>query len=432
MLERRISGLQATLLVVGAMVGSGILATPALVASSLPSAGLVLLFWLGGGLYALTGALSQAELAARYPEAGGDYVFLRHSYGNLVAFLSGWVSLTVGFSGAIAVLAITCSHYLLRTGLPLTFPGAESLLAAVLILALTGVNLLGVRKGSLTQAVLTLVKVAGLLFLAAAAWAVAGPAEMPMATASSASPAWAAILPVVFTYSGWNDSIYLGSEVEHPRRNLPLSLIAGTAGVTLLYLLFNYAYLRVGGGAGGQADLAAAATMAEQAFGSRASLAVSALAALLLLGSIAALVVTGPRIAYAMARDAALPPVLGRVSARGVPAPALYLQAAIALLFLAVGTVEELFSWVGFAIVVFSGLATSCVFVERARGHRPEGYRIPFYPLPPLLYVAGSVAIAVYVFIESPVQTGKGALFILAGLPVYWLSRRYRVFRGGL
>jgi basic amino acid/polyamine antiporter, APA family len=418
MLERKISGWQATLLVVGAMVGSGILATPAIVAASSSSTNMVMLFWLGGGFYAMMGALSQAELAARYPEAGGDYVFLREAFGKLTAFLSGWVSLTVGFAGAIAGLALTCAHYLGRTGLPLE--GLDTLVATVIIVALTAVNLLGVEKGSATQAVLTVGKVVGLLLLAVVAWYGAGAAK-PMAP--PVAPIWAALLPVIFTYSGWNDSIYLGSEIIRPRRNLPLSLIAGTAGVTLLYLLFNFAYLKVTAGTSVDGDLAAASSMAQQALGGQATLAVSILAALMLLGTIAALVVSGPRIAWAMAQDRALPQWFGKVSKRGVPAPSLYLQAAIALFFVQVGTVGQIFSWVGFAIVVFSGLATACVFVERARGHKPKGYRIPLYPLPPLIYVAGSIAIAVTVLISNPRDTAWGVGFIVAGLPIYWLSK---------
>ncbi len=418
-LERKLSGWQATLLVVGAMVGSGILATPAIVAASSSSSIVVMLIWLGGGLYALTGALSQAELAARYPAAGGDYVFLRESFGSLTAFMSGWVSLTVGFAGAIAGLALTCAGYLGRTGLPLA--GYETLVAGGLIALLTGINLLGVEKGSLAQAVLTVGKVVGLLLLAVLAWAASGPVrEMAPPTA----PLAAAILPVIFTFSGWNDSIYLGSEIVRPRRNLPLSLIAGTGVVTVLYLLFNLVYLRVTAGLSSGDDLAAAASMAEIALGSQASLAVSVLAAVMLLGTIAALVVTGPRIGYAMSLDGALPAWFGRISRRGVPAASLLLQAGIALFFVQIGTVEEIFSWVGFAIVVFSGLATACVFVERRRGHPLPGYRIPFYPIPPLVYVFGSLAIAITVVVSAPVQTLIGSGFIVAGLPVYWFSRR--------
>jgi APA family basic amino acid/polyamine antiporter len=192
----------------------------------------------------------------------------------------------------------------------------------------------------------------------------------------------------------------------------------------VLYLLFNLVYLRVTAGLSSGDDLAAAASMAEIALGSQASLAVSVLAAVMLLGTIAALVVTGPRIGYAMSLDGALPAWFGRISRRGVPAASLLLQAGIALFFVQIGTVEEIFSWVGFAIVVFSGLATACVFVERRRGHPLPGYRIPFYPIPPLVYVFGSLAIAITVVVSAPVQTLIGSGFIVAGLPVYWFSRR--------
>ena len=422
MLARRITGTQATLLVVGAMVGSGILATPAIVASSMDSSLLILVLWAGGGLYALAGALSQAELAALYPEAGGDYVFLRESFGKPVAFLSGWVSLTIGFAGAIAVLARSCSQYLGRAGLDLPLAGMQEEVVAVLVIAgLTAVNLMGVRGGSWTQSVLTVLKVLLLVLLACTALAAGGePEPLPPPTA----PVWAALLPIVFTYSGWNDSIYLGSEIRNPGRNLPLSLIGGTLAVTAVYLLFNFVFLRITGGRSGGQDLAAAASMADAAFGTGASTIVSGLASLLLFGTVAALVISGPRIAYAMGLDGVLPRALGDVSPQGVPANALLFQAGVATLFVVMGSLEQIVNWVGFALVVFSGLATACLFVERRRGRQPESYSTPLYPLPPLLYVAVSAGVALWVGLADPVQTGKGLLFIVAGLPVYYLSKR--------
>jgi basic amino acid/polyamine antiporter, APA family len=418
------------MLVVGAMVGSGILATPAMVARCSDSMWLVLLFWGGGALYALTGALSQAELASLYPEAGGDYIFLRQSYGNLVAYLSGWVSLTIGFSGAIAGLALACSQYLLQTGLAL--PGgraAEPVLAITIIIVLTGINLLGVQKGSTTQAVLTVAKVVGLFILAfAALLATPEPASM----APARLPVYAAILPIVFTYSGWNDSIYLGGEIRNPERNLPLSLIGGTILVAFLYLLFNYVYLRVTGGAAGDQDLAAAASMADNAFGGQASAIISLLAALLILGTVAALVVSGARIAYAMALDGTVPAGLAGVSRHGAPANALCLQAAVAIIFVLIGTLQEIFNWVGFAIVVFSALATSCLFVERRRAGIRTAYKTPLYPLPPLLYIGASIAIAITVAWHDPINTLKGLAFVAAGLPLYWYQYRVMKKKRGL
>ena len=423
-LERRITGNQAVLLVVGSMVGSGILATPAIVANAVDSHTLVLVVWSLGALYALTGALSQAKLAALYPEAGGDYVFLRHSYGNLVAYLSGWVSLTIGFAGSLAGIARSCGQYLIRAGVSLPIPGigTEEVLALLIIVILTAINLRGVAKGSATQAVLTVAKVVALLALAVAAlWA--SPSPRPMAAPSL--PLYAAILPVVFSYTGWNDSIYLGSEIRNPQRNLPLSLLAGTAAVAVVYLIFGYAYVHVTGGRSGSGDLAAAASIAGAALGEGASRVVAGLASLLLLGTLAAMVVTGPRIAYAMGLDSALPAALSRTNSKGVPANALFLQGGVAIIFVYMGSIEEIFSWVGFALVVFSALATSCVFIERRR-HRATRYEIPLYPLPPLLYIVASVIIAVWVGTQDPVRTGKGLLFVLAGLPIYWLSRKKR------
>lgn len=420
-LERRLGGAAATLLVVGSVVGTGILATPAVVASCTDGMSGALLIWLLGGLYALAGALSQAKLAVTYPRAGGDYVYLRESFGKLTAFMSGWISLTVGFAGSQAVMAKACSQYFLEFLDRAPQPLAENGLAVVIITAFTVVNLWGVGKGAWIQSLLTVLKVAGLVLLAGAALAFAGE---PAATAPAAFPAWGAILVVVFTYAGWNDSIYVAGEVKNPRRNLPLSLIGGTLVVTGLYLAFNFAYIYTAGGVGGGEKLTAAAGMVEAVFGGGASRIVSLLAALLILGTVSAMVVTGPRIAYAMALDKAIPAGLARLNSKGVPAPALILQGVVSVVFVYIGTLRQLFEWVGLAIVIFSALATACVFIEQGRNRGGNDYRIPLYPLPPLLYILASLAIAVYVAVADPRSVLAVALFVAAGFPVYFYSMR--------
>ncbi len=422
-------GLEAVLLVVGSMVGTGILVTPALVASSTGSLAGVLLVWGGGALYALVGALSQAELAVRYPRAGGDYVFLRESFGHLPAFLSGWVSLTLGFAGSLAVLALTCSQYLLRAIPEVASRVEQTPVAILLVLVLTAVNLLGVAAGSRTQALLTALKVVGLcVLMGIALWA--GPT--PPAPVAATLPVSAALLPVVFTYTGWNDAIYVGGEIARPERNLPLALVAGTAIVAVLYLAFNAAFLlTTGGRVGGNEDLAVAAAMAQVALGAGSEPLVAGLAALLVGGTMAALAVTGPRIAFAMAGDAVVPRFLGRLNRTGAPANALLFQAVVAILFVLAGTLQQIIAWVGFALVVFSAMATACVFVERSRESTPSAtpatpgsrYRIPGWPLPPLLYVGASLAIAMAVALAEPLQAVYGLLIVLSGLPVYWLSK---------
>ena len=411
----------------GSMVGAGILTTPAIVSQGNSSWLLILGLWLAGGAYALAGALSQAELAALYPEAGGDYVFLRHSFGNRVAFLCGWVSFTVGFSGALAALARACAQYSIRLGCPSTFGrlDAEPVYALLLVLALTGLNLLGVHRGALVQSALTVVKVALLVLLAAFAAAHSGETIRPLGIPEASSPALAAaMLAIVFSYSGWNNSIYVGGEISNPQRNLPLSLVAGTLGVTLLYVGFSAAHLVSTGGRTGGGDLAAAGDMALALFGAGGSRAVSALAVLVILGSIASMIVAGPRIAYAMALDGGLPSFLSRLNTRGVPGRAMWFQAGTACLFVLAGSLDQIIGWVGFAIVVFSALATGCIFVEARRGNRSPHYSIPLYPVPPILYIAISLVIAAYVVWTDPMGALVGAGFVLAGVPIYYLSMR--------
>lgn len=421
-LKRSMGGTQATLLVVGSVVGSGILVAPAMVAPASGSVWLMLVLWLAGGLYALAGALSQAELAVLYPQAGGGYVYLRKAYGPVLGFLDGWVSLTIGFAGSQAALALACSQYLQKAGV---LPQIEGLplhetTALVLIAALTAVNMAGVRQGSMLQSLLTAAKCVGLVALGTAAWLAT---DAPAAPVPATVPLGSAMLVIVFTYAGWNDTIYIAGEIQRPNRNLPLSLIGGTLIVTALYLLFNYAYMAVTGGVAPGKEVTAAAHMAQTALGAGVGRLVASLSALLIFGTVAAIVITGPRIAYAMAVDRALPAYLGKVNARGVPARAIVFQGMLSVLFLVIGDLRQLFEWVGLAIVVFSALTTSCIFVERLRGNRCA-YSIPLFPLPPLLYIGISLAIAVWVFVADPLSALYGALFVLAGLPIYYLSRR--------
>ena len=424
-LKRTIGGTEATLLVVGSVVGSGILVAPAMVAPACGSTWIVLGLWLAGGLYALTGALSQSQLAVMYPQAGGGYVYLRKAYGPVLGFLDGWVSLTIGFAGSQAALALSCSQYLEKAGV---LPDVEGVplhqtTALVLIAVLTVVNLAGVKEGSLLQSVLTAVKCLGLVALGAAAFLAT---DSPAPTVPASAPLAGAMLVIVFTYAGWNDTIYIAGEIKRPNRNLPLSLIGGTVAVTVLYLLFNYAYMTVTGGAAPGKEVTAATHMAQTALGGGVARLVAVLSALLILGTVAAIVITGPRIAYAMAADRALPAYFSKVNKRGVPARAIIFQGLVSVLFLTVGDLRMLFEWVGLAIVVFSALTTSCVFVEYFRGNRCA-YKIPFFPLPPLIYISISLAIGGWVFLDNPTAALYGVLFVLAGLPIYYLSSRNRL-----
>jgi APA family basic amino acid/polyamine antiporter len=423
--QRSISGFHATLLVVGSVVGTGILATPALVRSSVPSVWLCLLLWALGGLYAMAGALSQARLAVRFPNAGGDYVYLRQCVGPLPAFLSGWISITLGFAGSAAALARSAAQYAWPAlGAAAPSPTAEALAAILLLAAFTALNLRGVSASTRVQSALTAFKVLALAALAVTALLSSSYQASPHASSAQA-PLAGAILAVIFTYTGWNDSIYVAGEISSPSRNLPLSLIAGTAAVTALYALFNFAYLTRSPAAVGSSDLAAATSLASSFLGPGATRAVASLAATVILGCLAAVMVTGPRIAYAMAQDGMALKALGRMSHRSVPSSAILFQSAVALAFVAAGSLQQIISWVAFAIVVFSGLATACVFHPLVRSANLQ-YRIPLYPWPPLIYVATSAALAVYVVVSDPKGAAGGAALVLAGCALYPLAARSR------
>jgi len=367
------------------------------------------------------GALSQARLAVMFPNAGGDYVYLREIVGPLPAFLSGWISLSVGFAGAIAVQARSVSQYASVALLgQAPSPTIEAALSVGIILVFSALNLCGVSLGTRVQSSLTVLKTVGLLALAAAAIAFAPDTAgaAPWSPTSSLLPA--ALMAVVFTYSGWNDSIYVAGEVVRPERNLPLSLIAGTAAVTAVYIVFNLGYI-VAVGPGAPAEgLAAASSMAAVVFGEASSRVVASLAAILILGCLSAVSFTGPRIAFAMARDGVAAGSLARVSSNGSPANAVLFQGAMALIFVALGSLERIMAWVGLAIVVFSALATACVLAKRVRlADLP--YRVPLFPIPPLLYLAASVGLAAYVAAANPLDALIGVGLLAAGAAAFRL-----------
>lgn len=446
-LRRRLGARDGAALVIANVVGAGIFLTPGIIAGMVPKPLPLLGLWLLGGILALLGALSYAEMAARRPRAGGEYVYISEAFGPLAGFLSGWTSFVAGFSGAIAAAAIGFAEYLGRL-LPfaaVTEPALElslglgalglsprSLVAVLIIALFTLVHLSGIGAGRVVQNVLALLNVLTIALLVALGFAV-GERDWQPGVALEGSPAaggqWlVALILVMFTYSGWNAAAYVAGEFRDPGRTLPLALGLGTGVVIALYLLLNLLYVHALGVAGLAGAVAAGDAATEALFGPIGTFAFIPLMLLALASSISAMVVTGPRVYYAMARDGCLPRLFGAVApGRGVPTPAIIAQSVWSAVLVLSGTFEALLTYTGFAVVLFSGVAVTALFVLRhrdPRGRRP--YAAWGYPVGPAAFVLVSAAMVIQAIRYAPGPSLAGLLIITAGVPVYFGMRLQR------
>ena len=423
----------AVALIVGVVIGAGIFKTPALVAAHAGGSGLFLFAWLLGGVISLIGALCYAELATAYPHAGGDYHYLRRAFGQDMAFLFAWARMMVLQTGSIAMLGFVFGDYASQL-LPLGRGGA-SLYSALAIALVTMLNLFGVQPGKSAQKVLTTVKILGVLSIVVVGLIVATP---PIPDGSAEAPPRAAFgLAMVFvllTYGGWNEAAYISGEVRNARRNMVWSLLWGLALIAAILIFANLAYLKgLGLTAMSGSDVVAADVMRRVA-GERGATFVSALIAIAALGSMNATVFTGARSIYALGQDYRTLSFLGRWRAGGnTPANALLMQGSIALLLVLLGawardgfvTMVEYTAPVFWFFFLLVGLS---LFVLRTQEpERPRPFRVPLYPLTPLIFCVTCV----YMLHSSLAYTGPGAAVgvgvLLAGVPLLFLARsRYQ------
>ncbi|WP_254925959.1 APC family permease [Bordetella genomosp. 11] len=425
-----LSTLDVMALVVGIVIGAGIFSAPALIAANAASLNHILIAWLVGGAISLAGAMCYAELATSYPDAGGDYQYLRRAFGEKTGFLFAWARLTIIPTGSIALLGYVFGDYasqILNLG---TYSAA--IYAALTVAVLTLLNLAGLRAGKWTQNCLTVLEVGGVLFIIAAGLLLGGeptggavaPPGMPTATN------WGLVLIfVMLTYGGWNEAAYVSAEVVGPGRNLPRALFWSLALVTAVYLLVNLAYVKVLGLAGVAASNAVAADALRAVLGENGARIISALIAVSALTSANATILTGARTTYAFGRDEPMFRMLGRWDTRHhTPANALIAQGLIALALVALGaatrsgfaTMVEYTAPVFWLFFVLTGIA---LFVLRRREPaRRRPFRVPFYPFTPLLFCGTSA----YLLYASVVHTGVGAFAGLAVLAVGVLVLLYR------
>jgi basic amino acid/polyamine antiporter, APA family len=402
-LARSIGLFDATMIVMGGVVGVGIFMNPSVVASHLHSPALILGAWTAGGIVALFGAFIYAELAARLPEAGGEYVYLREAIHPAAGFFYGWVALIVINGGGGAAMAVTFSEYL-RTLVPV--PVSDRALGVLVIVILTAVNCVGVRAASNVQSFLMLLRIAAVAVLVYGGirWLGHSPVvrSMPLldrpASLDLATSFGSALIPVFFAYGGWQTANFVAAEVREPRKNLPRALILGMAGVIVLYLPVNFVCVRVLG----PADLAAAPAPASAVMlcvaGKTGARILAAGIALSALGFLSQSVLTYPRVSYAMARDGWLPPAFAALDPRSqAPVLAIVLNSLLAIAVLAVGRYDQILTYVESMDLLFFGLTATTLFVFRRREKRATEtfgwdsvplFRAPGHPWTTLVFIA--------------------------------------------
>jgi basic amino acid/polyamine antiporter, APA family len=439
-LQRKLGLFPLTNIVIANMVGAGIFTTSGLLMKDLHSAAVMLALWIVGGLIALCGALSYGELGAAIPHAGGEYAFLSRLFHPVLGFLAGWVSFFVGFSAPIAASAIGFTEYLTRAFPGLLHPGIfgeaseaatmKKIYAVLVIAAFTFLHTRGIELGAKVQNLLTGLKILLIIGLVAAGFAI-GKGSLTHLTASGAFDfgfgGWKtmglALMWIMFAYSGWNASAYVGSEVKNPARNLPRSLLLGTAAVVVLYVALNLFYIYAVPPASMEGVISIGGLAAGNLFGKSAETVLSVFISFALFSSLSAFIILGPRVYYSMAKDGVFFKSLAKVNPRFcVPSRAIVLQGLIAAVLVLFGTFDQLLTYMGFSLGIFPILAVLGVFKLRRTGR--SVVKLPGYPVVPAVYVLAGVTILILAFLQRPKESSVAIATVLIGIPIYLIFKK--------
>jgi APA family basic amino acid/polyamine antiporter len=420
------------MIVMGGIVGAGIFINPYVVAQQVHTPLLILCAWLIGGLIALAGAFVYAELAARLPGTGGQYVYLREAFHPSVAFVYGWALLLVTQTGGMAAVAVTFAHYFLEIT---HAPVPPALVAAVALALLTIINCLGVRAGSNVQNVLMLVKIAAIFALIACGLMFVGQAQSLLTPALDRPPSLslvtalgAALTPVMFAYGGWQTASFVAGEMRDPRRDLARGLLFGVVGVIALYVGVSFVCVYALGANGLAATRTPASAVMRLALGERGAMLIAAGIAVSTLGFLSQGMLTAPRVYFAMAADKLFFPQVARLNARThVPVVAIILQGVCAIIIALSGRYEQILNYVVSVDFIWFGLTGAALFLLRRRaGGTSAGFSVPGHPFTTLGFVAACWLIVVSTIFKDPRNSAVGLCIMAAGLPVYLLWRRRR------
>ncbi len=439
-LKRQLGLFPATNIVVANMIGAGIFTTSGLLMAGLHDPILMMVLWVIGGIIAICGALSYGELGAAMPGAGGEYLFLSKLYSPLYGFLSGWVSFMVGFSAPIAASALGFSQYFCRAvpGLPAWLDNAGimngswtgKLIAISIILIFTFIHYRGIKYGARIQNVLTVLKVALIMTLLVAGFA-SGKGDMSnFSKGSNIAPGFAgwktiglSLMWIMFAYSGWNASTYLGSEIKNPAKILPRSLLYGTAIVIVLYLGINILYIYGINPEAMKGVISVGGLAMGNLFGKSADILFSLLIAFALFSSLSAFIIIGPRVYYSMAKDGLFFKSAATIHPKfQVPSNSILLQCVIAVVMVLSGTFEQVLTYMGFALGIFPIMTVFSVI--RLRRENPDAVRLPGYPLTQILYILTGLIILGLSYAERPVESSIAALTVIAGIPAYYIFKK--------
>lgn len=448
-LVRGLGVFDATLITIGAVLGSGVFITTGDIARSLPQPGLILLVWVTGGVLTLAGALTYAELGGMFPRAGGQYHFLKEAYGPFWGFLFGWGALLVIQTGGIATLAVGFGEYLgyylpfFSTGhvlfaLPLGpftwAPTGGQLAGGLAISVLTAVNYVGLREGTWLQNVVTLAKVGSLVGLAGIGMLMPARVDasllssLPSGTTGGLVAAFGvAMVAALWSYDGWYAVTNMAGEMRKPARDLPLGIVGGTLAITLLYTAANVVYVRTLSveemAATGRIGETAATTL----FGNLGGRVITAAVLVSIFGCISSTILYAARIYLPMAEDGSFFPMMARIHPKyRTPSACLVVQGIWGIVLTFSGTYDQLYTYVVFAAVVFHTLTGIAVFVfRRTRPDAPRPYRTWGYPMVPVLFILSSALLVANTLSERPVESLIGTGLLALGVPVYlyWRAR---------
>lgn len=443
-LERKLGLFPVTNIVIANIIGAGIFTTTGYLMDFLGNPQVMLMLWLIGGIIAFCGALAFGELGAAFPEAGGEYIFISKLFHPMLGFLSGWLSLIVGFSAPIAASAIGFSKYFVWA-----FPGFQSwlnlshflspdtfskLLAVMVILGFSLLHSRGVVLGTAVQNILTLLKVLLVAGLIIAGFTI-GKGDFnhlkPTQPFEFNFDGWKSVglslMFVMFAFSGWNSATYIGSEIKNPVKVIPRSLLISAAVVTVLYLLLNlfFIYAIPTNQMVGEPEIGGLA--AGKAFGPVAETVLSLLISFALFSSLSAFIILGPRVYYSMAKDGYFYKSVARVNPKfGVPTNAVILQGAIAIVIVATGTFDQILAYMGFSLGIFPILAVLGVFKLRITGK--SKLKLPGYPVVQILFILTNLGILLLAYFERPWESTIAILTALSGIPVfYWFKKKNKI-----
>ncbi|MDQ6652627.1 MAG: amino acid permease [Acidobacteriota bacterium] len=441
MLVRRVGLFDATMIVMGGIIGSGIFINPYVVARQVTTPFLILAVWALGGLIALTAAFIWAELAAQRPEVGGQYAYLREAYHPLIAFLYGWGLLLVIQTGGMAAVAVTFARYFLELT---NFPITDWMVAVLALGSLTAINCFGVRAGSTLQSLLMVLKILAILTLILCGLFLIGPQSTTVGTKATPlldrpvsfdllTAIGAAMVPVLFAYGGWQTATFVAGEIREPRKNLPRALIIGVTGVVILYLAVNYVCVRVLGASGLANFTTPASDVMRLALGQSGARAIAAGIAISTLGFLSQGMLTAPRVYFAMAEDGLFFKSVGRLHPKThVPILAIVMQGVFAIIIALSGRYEQILNYVVSVDFIFFGATATCIFVFRRRRKAADVEAseaqeriatVPGHPVTTVLFVAVCWLVVINTVYRYPRNTLIGLAILLAGIPAFFFWR---------